>query len=269
MVTYYAMNAGGVWSAAGTWSSIAAKDASRVSNGLVPTSAIDCVIDDYSGNLTISASSSCKSADFNGGGVYAGTLTHNNSVNWTIYGNLTLNSTMTYTIGGILSTIVFSAVTTLNTGGKTIGRINYNTAGNFTLASDLNCDNLYLSGTTTFIGAFNITTNKFIVAGAGTVTLVKNQTYTVNTLFFTTPSCSTAANVTSLVLLSSLANNDAYLTYNGLAANQYLIAGTFTDINASGGNKLYSYQTKTLTRTTNIETITIPPSGGGGGFIVL
>ncbi|OGD65027.1 hypothetical protein A2215_04790 [Candidatus Berkelbacteria bacterium RIFOXYA2_FULL_43_10] len=75
--TKYAVNAGGNWQDNGTWSTVATKDASRVADTVAPTAEDDVVLDDYSGAVTIGATSVAKSLDMVGGGTYGQTLTHN------------------------------------------------------------------------------------------------------------------------------------------------------------------------------------------------
>jgi hypothetical protein len=258
MVTYYAMHAGGNWQTAGTWSSVAAKDASRVSNGLVPTSSIDCVIDDYSGNITVGSTCYAKSADFNSGGVYAGTFTLNSNLN--IYGSITLNSTMNY----VHTTGIIALLSTANItlGGKSINNLRLYSGYTFTLMESISINILTLtssSGIYTLAGNFDITCNTLVLVP--TLKIVSGRTITVNTSI-SAINVGTA-DIGSPTIQSVTPTQHAHLIYNGLVTKQYLANVIFTDIDASGGNTLYSYQSGALTRTTNIETFSPPPSGGG------
>ena len=182
MVTYYAMNAGGVWSAAGTWSSVAAKDVTRVSNGLVPTNAIDCVIDDYSGDLSVTATSSCKTADFNTNGAYGGTLTINAALSAS-------------------GSVTFSAGILLAGGAASIKILNINSAATFTtqnkaipfavglnasvvLVGNLSCTWVVIgTAAVTMTGNYDITCDYFITnySTASTFTLPNGRTLTIST----------------------------------------------------------------------------------------
>lgn len=66
MATLYAVNAGGDWNTNATWSLVATKSAARIGNGAVPTAADDVILDDYSGSVTHSAASVCRSINLTG-----------------------------------------------------------------------------------------------------------------------------------------------------------------------------------------------------------
>ena len=99
--TYYAINAGGNWTAGGTWSTISAKDATRVGGVTAPTNADTCYLDDYSGNVTINAASACLNIDENTNGAYGGTLAFGTQI-LTVSGDATLRGAMTNTSGTII-----------------------------------------------------------------------------------------------------------------------------------------------------------------------
>ena len=63
MASKYAIAAGGNYTANGTWSTVATKDASRVANTVAPTAADDVYLDSYSGNVTVNAASLARSVD--------------------------------------------------------------------------------------------------------------------------------------------------------------------------------------------------------------
>lgn len=140
--TKYAVNAGGVWTADATWSTVSAKDATRVANTTAPTAADDVVIDEYSGNITISAPSVCRSLDAS---TFVGTLTHNTATNLTIgddtagAGNVALAfntpANMTYTLGNAQTSAIYfistsATVQTVSFNSQQTGGVWFNAASN-------------------------------------------------------------------------------------------------------------------------------------------
>lgn len=132
---YYAINAGGNSSAGATWSTTAAKDASRTGGSTAPTAADNLFIDDYSGAVTIDAALACRSLNCNG---RTATLTHAAAVAVTIgdgtagSGNVALDlGAGTYTLGNATtSSIVFvstsATVQTVNFRDLTTGNVTFN-----------------------------------------------------------------------------------------------------------------------------------------------
>lgn len=131
----YVKSGGGNWSAAGTWS---ATGAAGVDNAGPPTAADDCIAELASGQLTIDATSTCKSLSCTAGtGSYAGTLTHG-SFTLTVAGSLTFSAGMTYTVTGSSSTAAttISATGTITSAGKVFSTFNH-TGGTLTLGDNL------------------------------------------------------------------------------------------------------------------------------------
>ncbi len=114
MTQYFARGVGGSWSVAGTWSN----SSGGASNGLVPTAAIDCVLDASSGAVTIDGTSGspnlCRSLDCTG---FTGTLTHGASKQLNVgdgtTGAFKLVSGMTYGPSST-ATVKFVSTTTGN-----------------------------------------------------------------------------------------------------------------------------------------------------------
>lgn len=289
MATYYAVNAGGNWTAGATWSTTSAKDASRTGGSTAPTASDDCIIDDYSGNVTVSAASVGKSLDCNSGGAYTGTLTFNTNQTLTIsgsvtfsasmtiagIGNLTINAAGTLTSAGISSTITNLSLSgtgakTLNTNGTKWGKISVTSgAQTVTLTSDLQCTTLECVnyGTMTFAGAYDITCdNLYFAFYATTLTLVSGQTLTVTT--FMRIVIGQVSTTGELIINASTASSPAYLVFQGTAANCVVCRATFTDIDASDSSiGIDNWYGGTLTRTSGITNRTSADIGGGGGLI--
>lgn len=271
--TYYAINAGGNWSAGGTWSTISAKDASRVGGAVAPTSVDDCILDDYSGNVTVSAASSAKSGNCVVNGNYAGILTFNSGQTLTMFGNLTFSATMTIagtgnltfnssaTIisAGIASTIgsltLMSSVYTLDTNGTTWTQLILSSSSKtVTFASALQATTLNISISTTFAGGFDITCDTLIMGGsiANQYAFISGKTITAQTnlYIFSNP-------ILPGTFKSATPTSAALLVYNGTAANCKVAGIIFTDINASGSAvPILNWYGGTLTRTDNIYNVT-------------
>lgn len=115
MTTLYVKSAGGNSNAAATYSNI---NAAGVDNSGPPGIGDDVIAELASGNLTINAALSMKSfSTIAGTGSWAGTLTHNAGINWTVAGSITFNSGTTYTPTAT-STVTLSAANTLTSAGK-------------------------------------------------------------------------------------------------------------------------------------------------------
>jgi hypothetical protein len=108
--------AGGNWSALGTWV-----------EGAVPTAADDVAATSKSGNLTIDVEAKCKNANFTN---YVGKLTHN-AFSWLISGSLTLVPAMTYAPASTRQ-IGFVGVAgnyTIVCAGKSLGKVYFQQTG--------------------------------------------------------------------------------------------------------------------------------------------
>ena len=144
MAARYAKTAGGNWSSANTWS---ATSPAGVDNAGAPTSADDAILLLASGNVTIDATSVCKTLDCT---TYTGTLTHG-AFTLTVSGSVTLVAGMTYAPGITASTVLALAATgTLTSGGKVLPKITMGT-GTFTLG-----DNIQIGDNSTFSGDISI-----------------------------------------------------------------------------------------------------------------
>jgi len=261
MVTYYAVNAGGNMNTAATWSTISAKDASRVGGAVVPSSTSDCIVDDYSGNLTTSATFNCLTLDFAINGNFAGTLTPSQAIN--IYGNkLTLSSTMTLVSGN--GNFAFRAAATFTTNGNNIipFKIFLSAVGLVTLTEDIYIyQDLYLFGTAVgFTGNFNIYCTDLITATSASQTfkIPNGKTLYVSGAILLSEGWNSLGVANTLTISSNTATSGASLSFSGDYANHFIGRVAFTDITASN-KTLYDYQ-GTLTRTSNIVSLTTPPT---------
>lgn len=109
MATYYVINAGGNLNAAGTFSTVSAKNATRVGGAVLPTNADTVIFDDYSGNCSLNASNLVALKwDFNSNGAYAGQLDVSTaSSKITLSGDIIFSGSMTFS--GSASTITWAA----------------------------------------------------------------------------------------------------------------------------------------------------------------
>lgn len=157
MATYYGINAGGNWSAGGTWSTISAKDASRVGGATAPTNADDCILDDYSGSVTVDTTSCvAKTVNCTVNGNYAGTLTFTATKTLACSGSVTFASTMTLSGTGRL---VVNAAATFTSAGLTFpGDVTFSSSTTTTLVGNLSITGVLTFGAgCIFAGAYDIT----------------------------------------------------------------------------------------------------------------
>jgi hypothetical protein len=262
MATYYGVNAGGVWTAGATWSTTAAKDETRTGGATAPTSSDTCVLDDYSGNITVSSNGAGLTLNCTG---YTNTITINAAITLTISGSITLSATTTISsTTGILS---INNNATLTTNGVSVpGKLYFDTAGKtVTLGSALTVtDTLRIISGTTIAGAYNLTCGEldmFQNSSSRTTIFVSGQTLTVTTAI------NIAGNSLYTALVkSSTATSSTYLTYQGTAANCKIFSLEFTDVDASGSAQvLDNWYGGALTRTSNITNRTSADIGGSGG----
>lgn len=135
--------------------------------------------------------------------------------------------------------------TTLNTSGMTwniILIIGLNTGlATLTLNSTMNAKKIHiLYWPFSFIGTSPFICDTFVYSASlyGVQHLLKlkeNLTYVINTNFE-----GYSSQLGTMIFQSNLAGTKAILNYNGTNANQVLVNVDFTDIDASGGNKLWS-----------------------------
>lgn len=173
MAVYYCINAGGVWTAGATWSTISAKDVTRVGGAIAPTSSDDCIIDDYSGSVTVSSNGVGKSANFTS---HTGTLTINNAITLTLSGAFTAGASMATASTG---TLILQTTTTHNLNNATLAGITVRFGGSsqtHTLGSGGTINNLLSSGTTVVTLAMG--SNNLTVTGTTTITTALTTTGT-------------------------------------------------------------------------------------------
>lgn len=249
MATYYGVNAGGVWTTGATWSTTAAKDASRTGGSTAPTASDDCILDDYSGSISVTGTSVGKTLNCTSGGNYAGTLTISSELR--ISGNVTLASTMTLAGSGS-GRLRFMTTAQYTSAGKTIvGDIETAASATITLVGDMVCSRyLWLTGATTFAGAYNIRCGTILTSSGGSSTLVAGQTLTVDTAIkLAAPSTATA-----ITIKSSTASSDTFIHFDGAVANCSIANVIFTDVNFN--TPVINWCGGALTRTTNIYNAT-------------
>jgi hypothetical protein len=182
MATYYAINAGGNFSAGGTWSTTATKDASRTGGATAPTNADTCILDDYSGAVTVDHATAClcKILDCTSNGNYASTLTFTAAKVLFVSGNVIFSAAMTIAGTGTLTINAACALTpgvtftgSVSLAGTTVTLgADWTITGSLTSASGTNV----MNGNTCYIGGSLTAT----VALSGTTLLVMNGTGTIS-----------------------------------------------------------------------------------------
>lgn len=171
MATRTIANGGGNWNVLGTWV-----------EGAVPTASDDVVATATSGNVTITATANCRSANFTN---YVGTLTHNTGITWNIGTSSTppANKTLVFVVGMTYTIADATAALNLNstagtqshsvtTAGKILGNVTLGGASGMThlLADDMTCAAITASRGFNMSGK-NLTCVSFSSTGAGTRTL--------------------------------------------------------------------------------------------------
>jgi hypothetical protein len=262
-MTLFAKNSGGNWSSASTWSNISS--ASADSSG-PPTAADDVVINSGSGNITIDATSVCRSLDCN---TYTGTLTHNGftlSIGDTTPGTsniaLRLSAGMTYITSN--TTLFFKSTSstqqTINTGGKPTASITINGAGsNYQLASDITLTTAnwsYVTGTTFDANGKTITmalssgaARSFAGGGQtyyGLTSTIPNTTLTITDNNTFTNLNVTATTNTAILSLPAATTVTGTLTLAGTSATIRLLVnspaiGTTATITNTSATMTWSY----------------------------
>jgi hypothetical protein len=174
MAVYYAINAGGNFFVAGTWSTTATKSAARTGGAVVPTNADTCYLDDWSGNVTVNTSScTCKILDCVTNGNYTGTLTFTSTRTLTIAtaGSILFSTTMTIAGTG---TLALTGTVAFTTGGKTLtGALILQTSGTKTITGNLTVTGLTTSSATT--QTINYVTSTDVLHLDGGLTLTGNM----------------------------------------------------------------------------------------------
>ena len=159
MATYYGVNAGGNWSAGATWSTVSAKDATRVGGAVQPTATDTVVLDDYSGNVTVDTTTCiCSTLDMTG---YMVSLAFTAGKRLVVIGNCTLAGTTG--TGTLCLGDSTNSTCALNVGGVTFsGKIEMSGTGIKTLYSDW-----IVTGVVQAVGANHVV----IQASSGTFTI--------------------------------------------------------------------------------------------------
>lgn len=230
MAVYYFRNTGDTnWGTASNWSLTDGGGAT----GAVPTAADDAYFTSNSGNCTVNAvSRDCKTLIFSGVGAgnYSGTITV--SFTLSVFGNVTLSSTMTIGGGGDLRV---NTTGTLTSNGKTwpYRLIVSGTSQTYTLA-----DNWVINGNILFSGATSSVINQ-----TTTQTLTVNGNLTIQTTGL-------AVSGTATIILGGT-GTWSHSGNNSLRNNLIInTAGTITIL----GNVYYNTGTLTYTAGTVVTT---------------
>jgi hypothetical protein len=209
------------------------------------------------GTCTIEVS---NGGTLSGGGSIGTSLIFNG--NYTMSGTMGFKTgTMTYTSGTITttsSTLNITGNCTLNTNGITWNIVSMS-AGTATLSSNLSTGTFTQSATSCAIaGAYTLTCTTYRQTSGYSFSMATASTLTATTNLYIN-----GADNTTTSLISSTPSTHTHLIYQGTNANQKIFCATLTDLDASGGNLVYAYQS-TLLRTTNIKAITGSDVGGAG-----
>jgi len=232
VATYYAVNAGGNWNTGATWSTNSAKSAARTGDGATPTASDTCYLDDYSGSVTVNATTCvCLHIYCTTNGTYAGTLTFTASQKLTVSGNVEFNSTMGLT----------------GTGNLTVSGTNVMTSGGCTFPGDLTFGN---SGTRTLVGNW-INTGLWSVNGGTTFNATTAETMTCN------GGMTIAAGISGTVTLITLGGTGKTWSGTGAVNISLTINCTSLTIASSGvsfGTGTFTYTAGTITTTNSTLT---------------
>lgn len=169
MANLYAIAAGGNWNTPGTWSTDPTKGAAREANPSsgVPTISDTCIIDDYSGAVTVDAATCvCAALDMTG---HTAAFTCLATKKLWVHGSITLAAGATYTATGGELTIGNSTTTsTITSAGKTwAGTLIFSGTGTKTLADAMIVTGpTTVSGACSLAGAFTLTTGGLTVSAA-------------------------------------------------------------------------------------------------------
>lgn len=228
MATLYLKTAGGNWTDAATWSNV---NAGGGDSSGPPTAADDCIAELLSGNVTISATSVCRSFDTTSGtGSWGGTLTHNSSTSWNVgdgtagAGNVALkfNSGITYTRGSTTSSRINFVSTnatqqSITWAGKTTGNVTFDGLGGSWIYVDAHVFASNTSGVLTVTQGTLDSGNQTIDAGSLVSTGTITRAITLGTSAVTLGLASGSAwSVTSTGLTLSAASST--ITLNGSSA---------------------------------------------------
>jgi len=201
-----------------------------------PTLSDDVFFDAASGAVTVTVSTTtaiCQNLNFTG---FTGTIT--GSINFSIYGNLTIVSGMTWSATGTVFLQALSGSSTVTTAGKLLQAVNFGLSGTSTATWTLQ-DALTTSNAVT-VTSGTFTTNNFAVT-ASQLSSTSSNTRTINlgsstlTLSSTPPiNFLTSTNLTFNAGTSQInCTNTSSIAFNGGGVSFYNVA--FTGIPPSAG----------------------------------
>lgn len=257
MAIMYAKAAGGLWSAAGTWSAVSSAGVDSVGP---PIASTDAIFETGSGNVTIDVASVCRSLDTTSGtGTYGGTLTHN-AFGLSIgdatagAGNIALkfNSGMTYSPAAGSSLVLKSTSATQQT-VTMAGRVPVGFQVNGAGSSYKMLDALTLSGNFTYSAgtAFDTATNSVVITLNGAAASFTGAAITYFDVEITGTGSSTLVSGTFV----TLARTGTASTVDGLILNGNIaITGNLAFAGNSPSNRLFVRSS--VTGTTRTITIT-------------
>jgi len=246
-----------------------------VITGLTTTGTGTLTINSYqmtcNGGLAVNVATLGTTDIILGGGSWSGTNATGLANNLTLAGNITISGTvyyktgtLTYSSGAITttgSTLRPSASCTINTSGMTWATISSSAVGTWALTSDLKTTTLTIGHTVTLTGNYNIYC-AYLNSDGEIFTWAAGTTLNVSTGIFVGIVLTTS--LRGCTFKSGTASSPAYLNYQGAYSNLAILAGIFTDIDASSSAvKIYNFQGSTLTRTVNVVNVVLPAYVGG------
>lgn len=247
MANRYWVGGSGSWDASNTanWSA----SSGGASGASVPVASDDVFIDANSGTGTVTVSqANCRNLDFTG---YTGTFAGTGTLN--VYGNLTFSAGMTRTYSGTFSLRASLSGKTITMNGQTVGTINFNGSGDWTLQDAFTVG---ASNTLAVVTGTLNTNNQAVSAGVfsqsggtvncGSSVITVQSTGTV----FTTNGTFNAG--TSEVVIAGTSSVARTITTNGRTLNKLTIAGgtstgQITITNAGTFNEIASTRTAAYT----------------------
>lgn len=180
---------------------------------------------------------------------------------------VTNGCSFTYTAGTVVNTnsVLFprGGAVTFNTSGMNWARINMNAATvTITLASNFNSNSSYMRVgsflTATFVGNFDVTIPSLICEVGTVLKLAAGRTLNVSSSIYASGNPDQPCAIQSATPSSS-----TFLSYSGPLSGLNMIYTTLTDIDATGSpTQVWAYNANTLTRTTNIQNVTLPTTMG-------
>jgi hypothetical protein len=171
---------------------------------------------------------------------------------------------------GALGNRYLAGTLTINTAGTVTFGQYWNFQGNFTVTAgtvDMTTNSCQFTtfNSTTFGGSLGVTfsTLEICFPGAGAaqnITFLATKAYPITNKFLVSASPDGSATTT---IKSNTGSSSALLNYTGSLSNLQVFGALFTDIDASGSTTpILNYFGSTLTRTTNIQNVTLPTTMG-------